>query len=789
MAEQAATAAGTPGKVVKQGHRNLLVHGPLQLILLLELLTRKAPGVCDVPGAMIEEIEYKNLSPLYAEEPLKICGRPTDTEGVYDLWTETPAGGYAVKATAKVLQIALYPEHARKENTHPALCLGICPLLSKLGIIAIMKLPPIAPFPPPTLRKEILPGEWEACIDAWITLVTIHLRLSAQDFISNSMGDSSSIVFLTSYVHEVSHRSDSEVCFDGLKARSLRQVCFLLAHRFLSGDIILPLLLDWTFLADLSSAYVKSISLRKLFESLWARHAMLLEPGFQKLRHSLVLDLEKVNGNKFEDLADTLCRIGPLLYVSQGVSRFFMVGSDFLDALFAGYMNASQSLQRRILITAYLGLVSLLGEIPNSSLLLDHLYGLKDLAEVEEKTREGTETLVSDLVTNTPLVRKLRDGVSGADAARAKSLIGSLEAFRNPKGKRHIRRKTNKGKGRAAVEEIGQVPFDGEVHVHRMSLVMQIQDLFPDLGSSFIIKLLDEYSDNAELITSHLLEGSLLPHLHGGDRTEELSTAADSGLALRSTPPLIPSTFDNDAFDSLAIDPSRLHIGRKNEKQTADSLLSDRSTAPNKAAILSALAAFDSDDDERDDTYDIEDIGRVVGSSSPAGDPSADLQDEKEETLFSAYKHDPGVFLRDSATRLSRARQALRGKTGMTDEVIEGWGIMLGRDPGRLRKLEAKYTAFTGAQRELLPATYRGSSADSGNEESDGVGGVGGRGGLRGRRRGGKGGRGRGSVAGPSSEKETQVSRQRKEASKSSRANHNRRDQRARKMARGGFAA
>ncbi|KAH0538744.1 hypothetical protein FGG08_004697 [Glutinoglossum americanum] len=101
-AEQAATAAGTPGKVVKQGHRNLLVHGPLQLILLLELLTRKAPGVCDVPGAMIEEIEYKNLSPLYAEEPLKICGRPTDTEGVYDLWAETPAGGYAVKATAKV---------------------------------------------------------------------------------------------------------------------------------------------------------------------------------------------------------------------------------------------------------------------------------------------------------------------------------------------------------------------------------------------------------------------------------------------------------------------------------------------------------------------------------------------------------------------------------------------------------------------------------------------------------------------------------------------------------------
>jgi hydroxyacyl-ACP dehydratase HTD2-like protein with hotdog domain len=74
----------------------------LQLVLLLQLLIRKAPSLCDVPDAMVEEIEYKNLAPLYAEEPLKICGRPAGPEGVYDLWAETPAGGYAVKATAKV---------------------------------------------------------------------------------------------------------------------------------------------------------------------------------------------------------------------------------------------------------------------------------------------------------------------------------------------------------------------------------------------------------------------------------------------------------------------------------------------------------------------------------------------------------------------------------------------------------------------------------------------------------------------------------------------------------------
>jgi activating signal cointegrator complex subunit 2 len=128
----------------------------------------------------------------------------------------------------------------------------------------------------------------------------------------------------------------------------------------------------------------------------------------------------------------------------------------------------------------------------------------------------------------------------------------------------------------------------------------------------------------------------------------------------------------------------------------------------------------------------------------------------------------------------------------MTDEAIEGWGIMFGRDPKRRRRLEAKFSTFSGQQRELASSAYRASPAESG-EEASGDGQRGGRGGHSGRGRGrgrgrGGGGRGGGNVAGPSDDKSTQASRQRKEASKGSRANHNRRDQRARKMARGGLA-
>ena len=287
-------------------------------------------------------------------------------------------------------------------------------------------------------------------------------------------------------------------------------------------------------------------------------------------------------------------------------------------------------------------------------------------------------------------------------------------------------------------------------------------------------------------------------------------------LVPRSTPPLDPqikdpatksrrSVFDDDAFSKLAISPSQLHYGRStNTTQTADDLLSTPYSKSNKAAILSALAAFDSDDDERDDTYDVEDVGGTVDSAQPGTsddvmDAGGLLQNQHEETLFQAWKMSPGLFGRDPTTRRSQARAALRSDIGMTDEAIEGWAIMLQRDPRNLKRLEAKSgMAGVGQQRGLGKTAWTNTPAGSGTAteeegDTDVDGGSPARGGKGGGTRGGGAGRGRGrggrggNVAGPADDKGTQVARQRKDANKGSRANHNRRDQRARKMARGGF--
>jgi activating signal cointegrator complex subunit 2 len=289
-------------------------------------------------------------------------------------------------------------------------------------------------------------------------------------------------------------------------------------------------------------------------------------------------------------------------------------------------------------------------------------------------------------------------------------------------------------------------------------------------------------------------------------------------LALRPTPPEIPSpiptlatrknVFDSDvdiAELSRSEGKGALRFGRANPDLTADEVLADRSHhAANKAAILSALANFDSDDDERDDTYDVADVGGTVDATTAGTDAEAETDmrnrraDQVDMLLFRAYKSNPALFARDSATRRSQPRASLKRDTEMTDEAIEGWAVMLSRDPKRLARLEDRLALDSGGggsgalnQPDLPSTSYRkprpveGESDDEGDSSASGAprGGRGGRGGGRGR---GRGGRGRGGRPPPSGEQGSAASRQKKEENKASRANHNRRQQRAKKIARGG---
>ncbi|MCJ1375492.1 hypothetical protein MMC20_006729 [Loxospora ochrophaea] len=90
-----------------EGHRNLLVHGPLSLVLMVELLQRHLESryVEGQVGKRIAEIEYRNLAPVYAEEPMRVCARERGN-GEWDVWVEGRDGGYAVKGFARTVSVS-----------------------------------------------------------------------------------------------------------------------------------------------------------------------------------------------------------------------------------------------------------------------------------------------------------------------------------------------------------------------------------------------------------------------------------------------------------------------------------------------------------------------------------------------------------------------------------------------------------------------------------------------------------------------------------------------------------
>jgi len=383
-----------------------------------------------------------------------------------------------------------------------------------------MDLPAWVPFPPTSLRREIIPLEWEACLDAWVALAHAYLLLSAEVFRLKSKKDSSLISFLSTYLQEGSRAPHLDV--ENFKSKILRQDCFLLAHRVLSDVDSLPPSINWIFLGNLSIVYAKRRALRELIDAACLREE--LEPGLQKLKKSIVSELEKSGAEGSEHLDDALRRLCPLIHSSLNFGHFFMIGTDFMDALISAHRRASTVLKKKLVTISYLGLTGLTeGDKPNISLLMEHLYSLKSSAEIESKDDKQHTSLASALVTDTPFLRKLRDRVNGGDALRLKPVISALETLRNPLGsrkKRLVRRKIDKGKAHGD-DEYGHGAFN-EIHVHRMSLVTQVQDLFPSLGSAFILKLLDEYNDDVEQVTAHLLEDSLPPHLRDADQTEQM---------------------------------------------------------------------------------------------------------------------------------------------------------------------------------------------------------------------------------------------------------------------------
>ena len=664
--------------------------------------------------------------------------------------------------------------------------------------------PSLAAYPPSNVQSTLPPEEWQACLDAWIFSVECRLRLTAEHFNKLKLAEKSSgFPFLLSYLRLIAQTPKSYFSSPGSREARLRNHCFLLLRRLLiAKDPPLgcsPLDL-FDVLANGSVVFSHSAVWTEIFKLVSNRSPRELGVAFEAAKMHLTRCVETLDSTGLRSeltLASSLVKSWPTFGV------LLMTGSDYLEGLASCYVKQTQKpeaysrqLQDALTEHTFILLKALMStEMSSVSLLLDHLFLLKTNVE---KAGPAAPSLLSSLVVRTSLVRQLDIYLSASQHKRGRPLLDWLRSYREQTSHLHppaVRRRLPskmKGKDKAYTQH--------EMHMHQVEKVSQVQELFPELSDGYIVKLLDHFVDNVEDVTAALLEPEALPahlknespqlmdELKGHQKTSDVSKSLSSAniLPVDSFVPRRKNVFDNDDFDLLRVPLDRMHIGQRDiklENPTAGA------HARSKAAIMSALTAFDADDDERDDTYDVADVGGTV-------DDTVDTDERpvsNEEILYGAWNTDMRLFARDSKTRLSQPRRQIKLQTGMTDEQIEGWALMLGRDDDLQAKLRQKYSAaaaFSGGQLNVASTKWRASPTGSEDDASSGIEASApdsrrqGLAGIRGHRSFPRGSRGTGSTSGPAKAPSTQVARKRKEQGRG-RGNHHHRDGRAKKIGRG----
>lgn len=381
----------------------------------------------------------------------------------------------------------------------------------------MVSLPPFAPFPKASWRQHISSSDWDALSEAWIALSQAYLGLEDAAFKQAAAGDESLTIFVSTFVEETATESGAKTTSPRLLKTTFRLISRLLTVSPPPG------LLDVKFLAGFAKIFPKKHT-EPVLTHLFASHATPLESSLLSLKKLLIPQLDAGSKGDLRLVEAELIRLNPLLHVSSNACMLLLAGSDFFDGLVTCFQVINPPLRKAIITTVYLCLIGLIEtEPPKWSMISDQLFAIQAAAETHKKgTLNPNDSLAADLVTNTPILKALIRKLESSPTAPStlKSRITTLESFKTGvtvRPKKLVKRKIDKGKGVEAAEDV-----HAEMHIHKMSQITNIQDIFPDLGAGFIAKCLDEYNDDVEKVIASLFDESLPPHLATADRSETL---------------------------------------------------------------------------------------------------------------------------------------------------------------------------------------------------------------------------------------------------------------------------
>ncbi|KAF3934358.1 hypothetical protein ABW19_dt0202282 [Dactylella cylindrospora] len=618
-------------------------------------------------------------------------------------------------------------------------------------------------------------------LSTWVAGLRSLSHSTDEEFLAEINSNQSISIFIQSYIlnDDITTTNDWLYSSEEPKANYIRNAVFHLLKRSAkldSGNLILTP----RALVKLAGLYFSSKA-KSLLSALWTSSEVWVREAFKEHMSYMARIMSDIgNANAPPSILD----VAMLQELSYFIMALPQVSSDILsnEVLFETLLETYHILvsQQREAIAvagqvleeirrlAFISIVS--GMLPGRkgySSTIDFLLNLITEAEIEGRTERqpghAKSAFISAIVSQTPLLSKLSRLSPHGYENRWATVVQKLRNFekRAPSSKKmsalpRVVSKRDAHKNRDRKLNVAKGVGDG---------VDKLKELFPHVELKILSKVFEINNHNIELATMALIDG-----IGPGDSVmmEQLENPLEKRI---ENPP------DYDELYNLSVPADRLYWGKRNLEASADTMLSDKANAPSKAMILAALQSFDSDDDERDDTYDMDDVGGVVDAVAVDGEGLA-LQTSdgpEDERLYKTLIENPSVFARDSATRRSAARQKLREITGLSDEALEGWKIMLDRDGGkRLRQLEIKFSRDAGVQEQatLLRTAYRKPDSEPAGEEPVNPGGESTT--VRGQR-------------GSPRKKSTQPSRGQDYRYKTTRGSHNRKNQRAKKVSRGGF--
>lgn len=599
-------------------------------------------------------------------------------------------------------------------------------------------LPTIAPFPPESIVRSLPAEEWGSIQQLYSLALEIRLRLDDVKFTTQCLADKNLTVFLAGFVqYEAEQISSGSESSESVEAVALRRNVFRIVHRMLHFTKPGPpkQLLEPEFLRDLCRIYPNSNSLRELFGTLWKNHPLSMESAVSALVSAAV---RAQASTKSPELV--FSPLLPLIKTSPEAAQIFIGAEDFTEILYKEF----EQHRGIVLKTLYILLGALLDpEKANVSQFSDQMYSLT----------HAHEPILHAMISSTPLVDKLR--LLGEINPRASTLYDNLISKYEGQIYRPRSKSKSKDKGKARAESpFPTHPSAGPSSSSQdlSSEIASVLQIFPDLSISDITSHLNAAGNNVEQTISRILEGEPVP-------TVPVSTS----------PPRMEQPIGA---------PSRFRPIPKTAQILQDTTPNRLTAAPKdlSSKIFQLL-----EDDEHDDTYDAVDTS-IPGPGSRPASPSPE-----DRILYSEWTQNPGVFKREA--RKSRPRLALLDRLGegWTDETIEGWAVMLEREPARERMLGSRAILEGGRnvnESGAVGGRYR-KGVTEGTEFDRGRGGRGrGRGGRG--RGGGRGGGADSSGGGESSGGGQNVPNARGRARKERGGNRARREGHMRKMARGG---